>query len=198
VVKMATVFPQKNGDGKINGWQAKVRLKGCPPISKVFRTKRDAQAWATHVESQTLARRDALDVARAVGKRPIIGYLDDLDCDAIMSAVHLLQDEHPSGQPGHVYIALSPALGWKQIKIGRTINLNQRMRDLSRNTGVPEEFNAVYSKRFPNAALAEAVMHQVFGDQRMNEKREFFAVPVQHAIECLDLLHDVMNGGRTH
>jgi hypothetical protein len=46
--------------------------------------------------------------------------------------------------------------------------------------------------------LAEAVMHQVFGDHRMNDKREFFSVPVQYAIECLDLLHDVMTGGRTH
>ncbi|MBU2857299.1 hypothetical protein HF289_10625 [Acidithiobacillus ferrooxidans] len=44
---MATVFPQKNEDGKVNGYQAKVRLKGCPQTSKVFRSKRDAQEWAT-------------------------------------------------------------------------------------------------------------------------------------------------------
>ncbi|MBU2857810.1 GIY-YIG nuclease family protein [Acidithiobacillus ferrooxidans] len=144
-----------------------------------------------------LARRDALDVARAVGKRPVIGYLDDLDRDAIMSAVSLLSEGQP-GQPGHVYIALSPALGWKQVKIGRTMNISQRMRDLSRNTGVPEEFSAVYSKRFADVALAESVMHEVFADRRMNDKREFFSVPVQHAIEALDLLHDVMSGGRTH
>ena len=194
---MATVFPQKNIDGKINGWQAKVRLKGQPQISKVFRTKREALEWSTHVESQLLARRDALDVARAVGKRPLIGYLDDLDVDALMSAVSLLQDDK-AGQPGLVYIALSPALGWRQCKIGRTANIQQRMRDLSRDTGVPQEFSAVYFKKFSNAALAEAVMHEVFSDQRMNHKREFFAVPVQHAIEALDMLCDVMNGGRTH
>lgn len=194
---MATVFPQRNGDGKINGWQAKVRLKGYPSTSKVFRTKRDAQAWATHVESQLLARRDALDVARAVGKRPTIGYLDDLDRDALMSAVSLLNAGKP-GQPGLVYIALSPALGWRQVKIGRTVNVGQRMRDLSRHTGVPEDFNVVYSKRFVDAARAEAVMHEVFAEQRMNDKREFFSVPVQHAIEALDMLHDVMTGGRTH
>lgn len=99
---------------------------------------------------------------------------------------------------GFVYVALSPALGWRQVKIGRTINIGQRMRDLSRDTGVPEEFRAVYFKKFPNAALAEAVMHEVFSDQRMNERREFFAVPVQHVIEALDLLSDVMSGGRTH
>ncbi|MBU2766138.1 GIY-YIG nuclease family protein [Acidithiobacillus ferrivorans] len=194
---MATFSQTKDRDGNPIGWQAMIRRKGFPPMYKTFRAKRDAQAWATHAESQVLARRDALDVARAVGKRSVIGYLDDLDCDALMSAVSLLQDEKV-GQPGHVYIAISPALGWRQVKIGRTINLNQRMRDLSRDTGVPEEFSAVYSKRFANAALAEAVMHEVFGDQRMNDKREFFSVPVQHAIEALDLLHDVMTGGRTH
>jgi len=179
---MASLVPQKNKDGEINGWQAKVRLKGYPQISKVFRKKREAQVWATHVESQLLSRRDALDVAREVGKRPLIGYLDDLDRDALMSAVSLLSDGK-DGQQGYVYIALSPALGWRQVKIGRTVNIRQRMHDLSRNTGVPEEFNAVYYKRFTDADLAEAVMHEVFSDYRMNDKREFFAVPVQHAIE---------------
>ncbi|MBU2845669.1 GIY-YIG nuclease family protein [Acidithiobacillus ferriphilus] len=193
---MASIASRKDQDGNVIGWQARVIRKGFQCQTKTFRTKRDAQAWATHVESQLLARRDAMDVARTVGKRPIIGYLDDLDRDALTSAVSLLQGK--AGQHGFVYIALSPALGWKQCKIGRTVNLNQRMRDLSRNTGVPEEFNAVYSKRFADATLAESVMHEVFSDQRMNARREFFAVPVQHAIEALDMLHEVMNGGRTH
>jgi hypothetical protein len=193
---MATICATKDRNGNLIGWQAQIRRKGFPLQVKTFRTKRQAQAWATHVESQILARRNALDVARAVGKRPTIGYLDDLDRDAIMSAVSLL-NEGKEGQPGFVYIALSPALGWRQVKIGRTVNLGQRMRDLSRDTGVPEAFSAVYYKRFADAALAEAVMHEVFADRRMNEKREFFHMPVQHAIEALDLLHDVMSGGRT-
>ena len=193
---MATIRATKDRDGNLIGWQAQIRRKGFPLQVKTFRAKRDAMAWATHVESQILARRDALDVARAVGRRPMIGYLDDLDRDAIMSAVSLLSDGQP-GQPGFVYIALSPALGWRQVKIGRTADLDQRMRDLSRNTGVPQEFSAVYFKKFTDAAMAEAVMHEIFADRRMNEKREFFGVPVQHAIEALDLLHQVMLGGRT-
>ncbi|MDR7925926.1 GIY-YIG nuclease family protein [Acidithiobacillus thiooxidans] len=72
------------------------------------------------------------------------------------------------------------------------------MRDLSRNTGVPEEYNAVYYKKFDDATLAESALHTVFDEQRMNDRREFFAVPVQHAIEVLDMLADVMHGGRTH
>lgn len=194
---MATFSQTKDRDGNPIGWQVMIRRKGFPPMYKTFRAKRDAMAWATHAESQILARRDALDVAQSVGRRPIIGYLDDLDRDALMSAVSLLSDSK-AGQPGDVYIALSSALGWRQVKIGRTVNIGQRMRDLSRDTGVPEAFSAVYHKKFADAALAESVMHEVFADRRMNEKREFFAVPVQHAIEALDLLHDVTTGGRTH
>lgn len=194
---MASIRQTYDRQGVAIGWQACIRLTGYPSQTKTFRTKREVLVWVAHVESQLLARRDAMDVARAVGKRPVIGYLDDLDVDAIMATVSLLQDGKV-GQPGFVYIALSPALGWRQVKIGRTINIGQRMRDLSRDTGVPESFSAVYYKKFNNAALAEAVMHQVFDDQRMNERREFFAVPVQHVIEALDLLSDVMSGGRTH
>lgn len=196
---MATFFPTYDSEKNLIGYQAKVRLKGQPHINKTFRTKREAKEWATHVESQLLARRDALEVAQTVGKRPVVGYLDDLDFDAIMSTVALLDDgKRKADKDGYVYIALSPALGWRQVKIGRTINLDQRMRDLSRDTGVPESFNAVYYKRFTDASLAEAVMHAVFDEQRMNDKREFFAVPVQHVIEVLDMLADVMHGGRTH
>lgn len=194
---MATIRNRKDKDGITIGWQAQVSRKGFPLQIKTFRAKRDAQAWATHVESQILARRDALDVARSVGKRPVVGYLDDLDRDAIMSAV-VLFNGGKEGQPGFVYIALSPALGWKQCKIGRTVNIDQRMRDLSRDTGVPEAFSAVYHKKFADAPLAEAVMHEIFAAHRMNDKREFFGVPVQHAIEALDMLHNVMMGGRTH
>lgn len=196
---MATFFPTYDRDNNLIGYQAKVRLKGQPHINKTFRTKREAQEWATHVESQLLARRDALESAQAVGNRPVFGYLDDLDYDAIMSTVALLDDgNRKAGNAGYVYIALSPALGWRQVKIGRTINIDRRMQDLSRDTGVPEAFHAVYYKRFTDAALAEAVMHTVFDGQRMNERREFFSVPVQHAIEALDMLSDVLHGGRTH
>jgi len=196
---MATISQTYDKQGIAIGWQAKIRRKDYPPQNKTFRSKREATAWAIHVESQVLARRDAMEVALAVGKRPIIGYLDDLDADALMSAVMLLRDgKTKDGRPGFVYIALSPALGWKQVKISRTVNIGQRMRDLSRDTGVPEEFNAVYYKKFADAALAETVMHEVFSDRRMNDRREFFHVPVQHAIEALDMLHDALIGGITH
>ncbi|MBN6745458.1 MULTISPECIES: GIY-YIG nuclease family protein [Acidithiobacillus] len=41
-------------------------------------------------------------------------------------------------------------------KIGETVNLDQRMRNLSQGTGDPEKFSVVYSKRFTEVVLAES------------------------------------------
>ncbi len=49
---MAGFYEQQDQDGNLIGWQAKVRKKGFPPQSQVFRTKREAVAWASVVESE--------------------------------------------------------------------------------------------------------------------------------------------------
>ena len=49
---MAGVYEQIDQDGNRIGWQAKVRKKGFPSQTKVFRTKADAQAWAASVEGE--------------------------------------------------------------------------------------------------------------------------------------------------
>ncbi len=49
---MAGFYEQIDQDGNRIGWQAKVRKKGFPAQSKVFRTKADAQAWASSVEGE--------------------------------------------------------------------------------------------------------------------------------------------------
>ncbi len=48
---MATIIPRTNRKGERIGWQAKIRKKGVPPVSQVFRTKAEAQAWAAAVEA---------------------------------------------------------------------------------------------------------------------------------------------------
>jgi integrase len=49
---MAGFYEQKDRDGITIGWQAKVRRKGYPSQSKVFRTRREAEAWARSIESE--------------------------------------------------------------------------------------------------------------------------------------------------
>ena len=44
---MATITQRKNGS-----WQARVRRRGAPTVSRVFHLKADAQTWATEVERE--------------------------------------------------------------------------------------------------------------------------------------------------
>lgn len=49
---MAGFYEQIDQDGNRIGWQARVRKRGFPSQSKVFRTKADAQRWAAAVEGE--------------------------------------------------------------------------------------------------------------------------------------------------
>ena len=49
---MAGFYEQKDQDGITIGWQAKVRRKGFPTQTKVFRTRREATDWAAIIESE--------------------------------------------------------------------------------------------------------------------------------------------------
>lgn len=49
---MAGFYEQTDQDGITIGWQAKVRRKGYPTQTKVFRAKREAEVWARSIESE--------------------------------------------------------------------------------------------------------------------------------------------------
>ncbi|MBN6742223.1 site-specific integrase, partial [Acidithiobacillus sp. MC6.1] len=49
---MAGFYEQRDRDGNLIGWQAKVRKKGYPTQTRVFRSKREAQEWAAIIESE--------------------------------------------------------------------------------------------------------------------------------------------------
>lgn len=189
---MASINATKDRDNIIIGWQAKVRRKGFSVQTKVFRAKPEAERWAQLVESQMLADRT---LSTALGRPPLLRYLNEVSQNEIrMAAKQLLAAYQPSGatESGYVYIATSPSLGWAKVKIGRTCNLDRRMADLSRHSGVPEPFRAVYAQRFSDMVLAERFMHQTFAANRISDQREFFAIPVQYAMEVLDVVHELI------
>ena len=49
---MASFIQQSDQDGNKIGWQARVKKKGYPLKTKVFRTKADAQTWAASIETE--------------------------------------------------------------------------------------------------------------------------------------------------
>ena len=73
-----------------------------------------------------------------------------------------------------VYILTNPAFAGL-VKIGRTVNLPQRLRSLD-NTSIPLPFRCEYAARVKDSDATEKLLHHVFGDRRVRDGREFFEV----------------------
>lgn len=76
-----------------------------------------------------------------------------------------------------IYCLENPALRDGIVKIGRTRNLEARLKELY-STGVPLPFECALALKVKDAVTAERLLHEAFGgDQcRRNPKREFFWV----------------------
>ncbi|MBF2755420.1 MAG: GIY-YIG nuclease family protein [Gammaproteobacteria bacterium AqS3] len=74
-----------------------------------------------------------------------------------------------------VYILTNPAIP-DLIKVGRTTNLEERIRSLSFHAGVPAPFECYFACEVDDSADIEKRLHFGFGDHRYNPKREFFSI----------------------
>jgi hypothetical protein len=91
--------------------------------------------------------------------------------------------------PEIIYI-LTNAVIPDLIKIGRTKNLEERLRSLSSHSGVPVPFECYYACEVADSQDVERRLHGAFGDHRINPKREFFRISperVQMILEALSL-----------
>ncbi len=76
---------------------------------------------------------------------------------------------------GYVYVFTNPAFP-NMVKIGRTNNVDKRLKGLSASSGTPLPFECAYSVKVANPTLLEANTHTHFLQFRVNEAREFFNV----------------------
>ena len=84
-----------------------------------------------------------------------------------------------------VYVLTNPAMpGY--IKIGKTDNLKERLRNLDR-TSTPLPFQCEYAAEVNDADKVEKILHDIFVDKRVRSNREFFEVDPQQIIRALDL-----------
>ena len=74
-----------------------------------------------------------------------------------------------------VYILTNPSIP-DLVKIGRTNDLESRMKNLSSHSGVPVPFECYYGCEVENSLDVEKRLHFGFGDHRVNPKREFFRI----------------------
>jgi hypothetical protein len=84
-----------------------------------------------------------------------------------------------------IYILINAAMpGY--VKIGRTNNLEQRIRSLD-TTSVPLPFECFYACTVANADFVEKRLHDAFLDHRVRSSREFFEVSPDRVVSALKL-----------
>lgn len=90
---------------------------------------------------------------------------------------------------GVVYVLVNPAFD-NYVKVGRTVDLEQRLRQLD-NTSVPLPFRCVYAIEVEDDITVERLVHQAFADTRVRTTREFFEIDAQRVIAALKLTNGV-------
>lgn len=86
-----------------------------------------------------------------------------------------------------IYILTNPVIP-DLIKIGRTTNLEERVRSLSSHSGVPVPFEVYYACSVSGSAEVEKRLHEGFGDHRINPRREFFRLNPERVLSILRLV----------
>jgi hypothetical protein len=89
--------------------------------------------------------------------------------------------------PEIIYILTNEAMP-DLIKIGMTDNLERRVGELSRASGVPLPFEVYYACEVESMTEAEPALHDAFLDFRVNPKREFFKMNPERVVSVLRLL----------
>ncbi len=74
------------------------------------------------------------------------------------------------------------------VKVGRTTNLEARLRSLSTHSGVPVPFEVFYACEVSDSVKVERQIHEGFGDHRINPKREFFRINPERILAILKLV----------
>lgn len=109
--------------------------------------------------------------------RQAIAILDEKGEDA---------SPHRSSYPGYVYVLANPSYRRNVVKIGMTTrDPEERARELSQSTGVPQPFVVAFKARVPDCREAERRIHDQLMENRVNSSREFFEIDVQKAVSVV-------------
>ena len=88
--------------------------------------------------------------------------------------------------PNVVYVLTNPSIP-DIVKIGRTTDLESRMRSLY-NTSIPVPFECYFACTVEDANYEERQIHDAFDDFRVNPNREFFRVNPERIVSILDMV----------
>lgn len=86
---------------------------------------------------------------------------------------------------GWVYVLTSPANNY--VKIGSTQRSPEdRARELSADTGVPQPYKVSYGLLTHEAEAVERAVHKSLASRRVNQHREFFTVSVVESLQAIE------------
>ena len=86
---------------------------------------------------------------------------------------------------GVIYVLTNPAMDG-YVKIGKTTNLEQRLRTLD-NTSMPLPFRCVFAVEVDDMDSVEKLVHEAFKKDRVRSNREFFEIFEEQAIATLKI-----------
>lgn len=88
-----------------------------------------------------------------------------------------------------IYVLSNPAMpGY--VKIGRTSNLENRLKDLD-NTSTPLPFECVFAIEVEKKLNVEKTVHDIFLDSRTRKTREFFEIHPDRVISALKMANGI-------
>lgn len=88
-----------------------------------------------------------------------------------------------------VYILSNPDLPKTHLKIGYTKNTpEERAKQISRATGVPQDFKVEWAYKCFNGEIIERSVHNKLKDYRINKKKEFFHIDLEEAKNVIILI----------
>lgn len=104
------------------------------------------------------------------------------------SSTGSLSPERKPPQRGMVYVLTNPSYPG-QVKVGATTRTAEHRRhELSRDTGVPTEFEIAFETVFADVWSAEKQAHDHLARYRVNGQREFFRCDVATAVQVIQQL----------
>lgn len=84
-----------------------------------------------------------------------------------------------------VYVLVNEAMpGY--IKIGKTDNIEQRVRSLD-TTGLPLPFSCFFAAEVEDADRVERRLHEAFSDHRVRSNREFFQLSPERVVSAIGI-----------
>ncbi len=78
------------------------------------------------------------------------------------------------------------------VKVGCTTGCPiERARQLSASSGVPTPFVVGYHRYVADPFKVEALLHKILAPHRVNDSREFFALPLYKVVELMDRFEEI-------